>query len=523
MRLWKVIVFLGMVLSIFAYDGWERIYGGELVERTYDIETMEDDKFIIVGTEAPLTEGNGSVLLFALDEYGDTIMVRIFDFGYDDGATSITKSADGNYVLCGHTNSFGGVLDYDVLVMKFTPEGDTIWAKAIGISNTDDWGLDIETTSDDGFIVCGKTESFADTISDEDVYLIKLDSEGDTLWTNFYRGSYNSAGYDVEIMPDGGYIICGITFARITGTNEIFLIRTDEEGGVIWQNSYGTTGNHDEAYSMVVLGDGSIMVAGATQSWGADMFDCMIMKLDEFGSEIWTNLYGGDGQEWASEIRQLESGDFAISGWTSSHGALGNDAYFFKIDSDGVLLWEKTYGGANNDFINSFIELEDGGFALTGYSYSYFALLADAYVIKVDSTGALGYLPLYVSLDIGSSWNTFSYPYMEPVVYSEMFGLAIPPCYSYNSAERLYEPADTLYPGIGYWMLYPVDTVLGMGGITSCDSTIDTLRPGWNLIGCPLDTLPIELITDIEGVVPPVYNYNAHERVYEEIDFLMPG
>jgi len=166
-----------------------------------------------------------------------------------------------------------------VYLIKSDSDGDTIWTKIFGGSSRDE-GFSVQQTSDEGYIITGRTDSFGAGLMD--VYLIKINSNGDTTWTKTFGGSNKDEGFSVLQTLDGGYIIAGRTESFGSGSRDLYLIRTNNNGNILWSKVLG--GNYiDEAYSIQQVSDSSFIIAGNTESFGAGNFDIWLVKI---GSNI---------------------------------------------------------------------------------------------------------------------------------------------------------------------------------------------------------------------------------------------
>jgi len=196
------------------------------------------------------------ILLMRTDADGDTIWTRIFDNQYMQGkGWDVIRTQDGNYVATGQTWPVGSG---DVFLMKFDDNGDTLWMRNYGGDLTEA-GMSVKQTPDGGFIITGGTWSYGE--GQGDVYLIRTDSEGDTLWTRTYGGNLDDIGYCIDITFDGGYIITGMSESFVTlGIDDLYLIRTDEFGDTLWTCTYGDSGDGDIdwGYSVQQTADGDL-------------------------------------------------------------------------------------------------------------------------------------------------------------------------------------------------------------------------------------------------------------------------
>ncbi|MEI6816072.1 MAG: T9SS type A sorting domain-containing protein [Bacteroidota bacterium] len=210
---------------------------------------------------------------------GDTLWTRIFGGANYDCAVSVLESNDNGFILAGVTRSFGAGAD-DIYLIKTNANGDTLWTKTYGGIHDDDPSC-IQKTNDGGYIICGFTYSFGAGLAD--VYVIKIDSIGDTLWTKTYGGSNFDCGEFIQQTLDSGYIICGVTNSFGAGDYDVYLIKTNSLGDTLWTKTFGGA-NYDAGYSAFQCRHGGYIICGCTQSFGIDSNNVYFIKTDESGN-----------------------------------------------------------------------------------------------------------------------------------------------------------------------------------------------------------------------------------------------
>jgi hypothetical protein len=311
---------------------------------------------------------------------GDTLWTRTYGGSQDDYGNSVQQTSDGGYIIAGYTKSFGAGKT-DVYLVKTDSSGDNLWTRTYG-GSVSDYGECVRQTSDGGYIVAGYTKSFG--AGKTDVYLVKTDSSGDTLWTRTYGGSYWDRGYSVQQTSDGGYIIAAETWSFGAGAYDVYLLKTDSFGDTLWTRTYG--GSRDEHGSSVQqTSDGGYIIAGETWSFGAGGDDVWLVKTDSSGDTLWTRTYGGSRDDRGRSVQQTADGGYIIAGCSTRFGEW--DVYLVKTDSSGNTLWTRTYGGRSEDVGYSLQQTSDGGYIIAGYTDSFGAGSYDVYLLKTDSSG----------------------------------------------------------------------------------------------------------------------------------------
>jgi hypothetical protein len=312
---------------------------------------------------------------------------------YEDIAFSVQQTSDGGYIVAGYTTSFGAGGE-DIFLIKTDANGNIQWAKTYG-GTAIDWAYSVQQTSDGGYIVAGGTHSFG--AGSYDIFLIKTDADGNIIWAKTYGGTYSDYAYSVQQTSDGGYIVAGGTGSFGAG-GDIFLIKTDANGNIIWAKTYGGT-NYDEAYSVQQTSDGGYIVAGYTESFGAGYGDIFLIKTDANGNVQWAKTYGGTDLDWAYSVQQTSDGGYIVAGFTYSFGAGYDDIFLIKTDANGNIQWAKTYGGIDYDWAHSVQQTSDGGYILAGGTDSFGAGYYDALLVKTDANGNISWAKIYGGTD----------------------------------------------------------------------------------------------------------------------------
>jgi len=199
-------------------------------------------------------------------------------------------------------------------------------------------------------------------------------------WDKTFGGTESDWAYSVQQTSDGGYVLAGYTESYGAGDGDAWLIKTDSNGNKEWSKTFGGT-EADGARSVQQTSDGGYILAGYTRSYGAGG-DAWLIKTDSNGNEIFDEVFGGYKSDSASAVQQTSDGGYILAGDTMSYGA-GGDALLIKTDSNGKKEWDKTFGGADLDMMSSVQQTSDGGYIVAGYTRSYGAGRAGAWLIKL--------------------------------------------------------------------------------------------------------------------------------------------
>ena len=295
------------------------------------------------------------------------------------------------------------------------------WEKTFG-GKYDDGAYAITPTKDGGFIIAGYTSSSED--NKKDIYLVKVDEEGNKVWEKTFGGNNDDEAYAITPTNDGGFIVAGVSYGDSyllklnkkgdkiwektfagdkayaiiptkdnnfivagVGSEDIYLLKIDENGNKLWQKFLGGR-DYEEAQAIAPTKDGNFVIIGNIIHHENDKSDIYLIKIDKDGNKIWEKTFGGDDDDdKAYAITPTEDGGFIVAGVTNSFENGGSDVYLIKIDEEGNKVWEKTFGGEYDDGATAIIPTEDGGFIVAGYTKSFGNGGKDIYLIKIDENG----------------------------------------------------------------------------------------------------------------------------------------
>ena len=336
---------------------WAKVYG-DTIDYAYDVSSTlqtTEGGYIVTGYVVNLSTYNYDVLVLKLDAGGNIQWQKAYDINNYDFAYSIQQTIDGGYIVAGYTFSVDGLSD--ALVLKLDANGNIQWQKTYG-GSSGDWVYSIQQTTDGGYIIAGATFSFGSYYADS--WILKLDSNGNIQWQKAYNKREMDSAYSIQQTTDGGYIVAGQT--RVYNEPDIWVLKLDSNGNIMWDNIYG--GNSGASASAIVqTTDGGYVVTGRVKAYGEGMYDAWVLKLDGNGNIQWQKTYGGSNYDSAYSIQQTTDGGYILSGNIDSFFA-----WALRLDMNGNILWQKAYG--ENGVISS-IRQPDGGFIMAGRTSSF--------------------------------------------------------------------------------------------------------------------------------------------------------
>jgi hypothetical protein len=386
---------------------WTKTYGGTNIDIVYGITQTTDGGYAMTGyTRSFGAQAGHNIWLFKTDANGNLLWNVGFGGSGDDEAYSIQQTTDGGYIVTGFTKSFGAGGN-DLIVVKFDSAGTEEWLKTWG-GTSDEEGYWILQTPDHGYIVAGATSSFGN-LGSRDAWVIKMDSVGTEQWKKVYGGYGSDGARSIQPTSDGGYIISGWTFSNgASSVGSCWLLKITSDGTEQWDHFFGGS-DADRGYFAEQTTDGGYIVTGYSGSYGAGLYDMLLIKTDASGTAQWKKYFGGTGRDYGSEVHQTPDGGYIVGGYTLSFGAGSEDFWLVKTDSVGTKLWDKTYGGTSTDVCNTLKITPDGGFIAAGYTLSYGAGVHDGWVIKTEATlpvELVSFTGSYFNCAVNLSWTT---------------------------------------------------------------------------------------------------------------------
>jgi len=399
------------------------------------------------------------------------------DIGY-----FVEQTRDEGYILIGTTKSFGAG-STDVLLIKTDASGEEIWNKTFGGTSADH-GKSVYQTKDNGFILFGTTYSFDQ--GNGDAWLIKTDASGNELLNKTFGGSNPEEGYYLQQTNDDGYILTGFGFFDDGIELDVFLIKTDASGEASWQKHFNRS--HDDIGLCVQqTGDGGYVLSGITDYYGMETGDIWVVKTNEEGEMQWNKTYGGQKSDAGFCIQQTLDGGYVIVGSTSSFKAEKNDIYFFKINKTGAMVWQKQFGGLEDDIGYDVQLTDDGGFIIVGRKEDHLAN-GDIWLIKTDALGEPQWDHVFVRDGFEESWSvkqTKDKGYIL-VGYGDAPGETIQDIYLIKMATHLQASISSITGGVGITI-----NISNTCGSTLTDIVVKISGEGGFFLFLPKDTIEI--------------------------------
>lgn len=333
----------------------------------------------------------------------DILWHRTFGGVNGDYGSDIVECQDGGYAIIGGTMSEGEG-ETDAIIVRTDVDGNELWSQTYGSEGSDS-ALEIIECSTGGFAFTGYSRN--GTWGRHNLWIVRTDANGNVLWEQLYGGVDNDQGFALIEVSTGGFAIAGITRSfgsvdprTMIRTFDIWLLRTDTQGNLIWNRTYGGTAD-DISQSLVEVPDGGFAISGefnsSYQSVGGGPLieynpDAFIIRTNSFGEALWNQTYGGGANDFSRSIALLDDGSFALAGFSNTGDDDPYDGLFIRANSSGHNVYQAIHGSARDDFFQAAIACDSSGFALAGYTY--LSDSADLWLIRTDVFGA----PLWVRI-----------------------------------------------------------------------------------------------------------------------------
>ena len=381
---------------------WDKTFGGSREDMGFSIIQTENGGYAITGYTMldrekrkdtwraklgyiELTEEKKQDFwIIKLDKNGNMEWDEVFGEKGTDIANSIIQTRDGGYAVAGSIWTIYASKQ-DIWAIKLDENGNIEWGKTFD-EDENDIAYSIIQTKDGGYAVAGSTG--VRVWGETNCWVIKLDAKGNMEWDNNFGGTGWDEIYSIIQTKDGSFITTGCVWSKGAGRGDVRVAKLNKRGNLVWDKTFGGSEN-DEAHSIIQTNDGGYAVAGFTVLEDTGDRDFWVIKLDKDGNKVWDKTLGGTSEDWANSIIQNKNGDYIVAGWTKSMGAGKTDVWIVKLDKRGNLVWDKTFGGSENDEAHSIIQTDDGGYAVAGWTKSKGTGNSDIWIIKLDENGNL--------------------------------------------------------------------------------------------------------------------------------------
>ena len=361
---------------------FEKTVGGSRRDRGINLLQTQDGGYAIVGYTSSMDAEQEDVYLVRTDPLGDVIWSMIYGGEGKDNGWDVLELEDGGFLIVGFTDSFGAG-EMDIYLIRTDDLGNLLWERTFGGPRSE-YGWAMAPTSDGGFVLAGQSTSYGEGA--EDGYLVKVNAQGEEIWSQTFGGPFEDRLFSVDQSADSGFVLTGTTTSFGSGNREAYLVKASETGDLVWTQVFGEE-QDDVGHSVRQTSDRGFIVTGYTKSFDANNYDTWLIKTDEAGELQWQKFYGESGDDRTIYGEQTDDGGYIMTGYTTGYDSVGWDVFLVRADSSGAVIWLRTFGGIADDTGYTVRQTSDGGFILTGETYSSGKGGGDMYVIKVNQDG----------------------------------------------------------------------------------------------------------------------------------------
>lgn len=351
------------------------------------VTSLPGGEFLVSGVHTTSASTMSSVFVMKLSANGDTIWTKKYRGTSNNHYANGAAVAGTGFVVFGGTEDGSGMTD--LFTLTIDSNGDTIRTFTYG-GTGDDYctsgnGAGVEVEGD--YVFCGQTMSYGAGLFD--CYLVKTDFTGSVLWSHAYGGVYSEQGGAMVHTSDSGFVCTGLTTSFGSGGSDVYLLKTDSLGNLLWAKSYGLS-TDESAYGVTETSDRGFIITGMRIISPAN-YDAFLLKTDSVGNLLWVKQYGNSGaNEWGSAAIEVSSGGYAFCGRTGSYGNGSEDMLLIRTDAQGDTLWTRAFGGPYNDYAYSVTETAGGGFVVAGGGPGPTGVRDQVYIIRTDANGYSG-------------------------------------------------------------------------------------------------------------------------------------
>jgi|GEM_PF-2093437 len=312
---------------------WSNTFGDSLKSSRGDVLLNMSDGYVLGGTAFQAGYSYSDFLLMKFTDSGDSVLTNYYGGIANETLKDMIHTSDNAFLMVGQTTSFGAGGNGDAYIVKADTEGTALWEYLFGETGNQDYANSVIETSDGGFIIVITSRPMAPSPGYNDLVLLKLDSHGDSVWTKCYSGLYRDWGESIIKTEDNNYLISG-AYGTSLYYEDWWLLKIDEDGDTIWTKTYGGH-PHLRGVDIKLLPDGGFIAINSIQTSDAEAYDIHLVRLDSECNIIWDSYFGGDDHDIGGAVIALPDGGFMIAGSVSSFGEGNFDCFVAKLDSLG--------------------------------------------------------------------------------------------------------------------------------------------------------------------------------------------
>jgi len=364
---------------------WEKKLGGEDYEAIRDLISIPNNHFIAVGSSGSSGKPWESIWILKGNEDGEIVADRIIGENYYNSGNVIISAPDEhlliggekNWLYCSSCHETGeawiAMVDYELNIK---------WEKSFNLEGNSSI-LAMSPSEEEGFGMAGLSQIDGSGISN--AWFAYADWQGNIIWSKIYDYSYQDKATSMLDLDKDGFLISGYSQTSNLSKSTAWILKTDKQGKIEWKKEFETNKGIN-ALNRIIKSDANKFIAvGYTSAKGAGWQDGWVVKIDKNGELLWEKTFGGENKDVFNTIIR-ETDNYIITGTTNTPGKDASDGWVVKIAKNGELLWEKTFGGKNKDVSQGSHAQSKNTFYLFGSSSppQQNSINEDGWIVKVN-------------------------------------------------------------------------------------------------------------------------------------------
>ncbi|MFN7013863.1 MAG: T9SS type A sorting domain-containing protein [Bacteroidia bacterium] len=406
-------IFTGILIALSTFNliaqsfFFEKKLGDLLPDLARDIVQYPDSSIYILGTT--IFPNNAQVTLTKTDALGNSLWVKYYGGIYNDYGISLLSLNNELIIAYEKETSPNNI---DIGIIKTDTSGNILFTSTFGINTKNESPRQLIATLDGNYVLCG---FISDNHGYNDIYVIKFDNNGNEIWSLSAGGNNNDYASGITQLPDSSYLVSGDTKSYSMGGYDVYLVKLDKNGNILWDKTYGDSYDNG-SQGILYTSDNLIFVYGETHTGINLDFDYFTLFTDTAGIQIGQYNLGGNGTDAAFSAIETANGNFILTGYSNTFDTLKPiHLSVFEININGNILWQKYYGGEGIDIGYKIIQSNMNGILIVGQNYD---TLYDTqqYLLHLNYNGTLTNFNLHNKIN---TTNKF-YPYPNPF-YDKIF------------------------------------------------------------------------------------------------------
>jgi len=392
MKNYLYIFCLILLPSICSSQKFQGTYGTAQDDAFNSVIELPDGNFLAAGHSSGFTGGGDDLIFYKISVNGEFLEQKALGGTGSETIEELTLLDNGNIAFLGYSNSFSQAGDFNLFYGVLSQDLEVIWCKQTTNTGSES-ARDLKILSDQNLLITGAGNGYG-TDGTQDIFVIKSDLEGEIIWSK----AFGLTDYEVSLSCAediaGNLYIWGHCLSEFTQQYDGLLMQINPDGELNWTKIFAGV-NNELAGGAIAHPDGGVLVTGDTSSFGAGLIDCFVMHVDVDGTVIWSNAYGSDLHEHGTALSFHGNESFFVGGLSGSFGGGGLDMLSLLIDLEGILKYGQAYGGPIKETCYDVHSCSDGGAIFAGYSRSYGEGFNSGFLTKLDINGASGCAQAY--------------------------------------------------------------------------------------------------------------------------------